>query len=83
MELPEWNNNLGNRSLALLQYAQAWSVIYYVMNDNSSGNRDILMKYLSGIQAGKRGEDALRYAFGDGFDGFRQGWLLYIKDLTN
>jgi len=83
LEQEEWNSNLENRPLALLQYAQAWSVVYYVMFKESAGNGDILMNYLGGIKKGKRGEDALRYAFGEEFDAFRKGWLEYIQKLAD
>lgn len=83
MGTDEWNYNLGNRSLSLLQYAQSWSVVHFLLYGSNGNNKSYLDKYLRAISQGKTCDEAFEHAFGRKFDTLNQDWILYVKELIN
>ena len=83
MGTDKWNNNLGNRSLSLLQYAQSWSVVHFLLYGSNGNNKSYLDKYFRAISQGKTCDEAFEHAFGRKFDMLNQDWILYVKELIN
>jgi len=82
MNRVKWNSQLSSRVLANNQYAQSWSVVYFLLHGDDSKNRDYLDRYITAIKEKKAGKSGFEYTFGSDIEEFVQSWLSYVKDLT-
>jgi hypothetical protein len=82
MKTDEWNHNLNDRSLALIQYAQSWSVVHFLICGNNGNRKDDLKEYLKRIKGGKRGDDALEGSFGKRLGTFEKDWMLHLEKVV-
>jgi len=63
----QWAQTLQrNPERASLMYAQAWSVVYFLINGQDGVHKPKLIEYLQRLSEGERPDDALLMAFGEG-----------------
>jgi len=82
MNRVKWNRQLSNKILANNQYAQSWSVVYFLLHGDDGRNRNYFDRYLKALMKKKLGQEGIEYTFGNEMDGFAQNWLSYVKNLT-
>ena len=82
MNRADWNHRLSNQVLANIQYAHAWSVVYFLLHGDDSKNRYFFNRYLKAMKKKKLSQQGIEYTFGNEMDEFAQKWLSYVKDLT-
>lgn len=82
MNRAKWNHQLSNKILANNQYAQSWSVVYFLLHGDDSRNRKYFNRYLKAMKKEKLGQQGIEYTFGNEINEFAQNWLSYVKDLT-
>jgi len=76
----QWHANMGHKINGHLQYAEAWSMVHFLVYGNKK-YQAALIKYLKRIQKGYDRKDALEYAFGKDFGSFEKRWLEYLETL--
>ena len=82
MNRVKWNSQLSNNVLANNQYAQSWSVVYFLLHGDEWRNRNYFDLYLKAMKKKMVGQRGIEYTFGNEIDEFAQDWLSYVKDLT-
>ncbi|MBI1337596.1 MAG: DUF1570 domain-containing protein [Phycisphaera sp.] len=65
-----------------LNYAQAWSVVYFLVHGQNKKYQPYFEKYLHFVGEGQSSEEAFKKAFGSNdTDPFRKRWVEYIESL--
>ena len=77
MNQAKWNQRLSNEILANIQYAQAWSVVYFLLHGDDGRNRKYFNRYFKAMTKNKLGQQLIEYTFGNEMDKFAQNWLTY------
>jgi hypothetical protein len=82
MNRVKWNHQLSDKILANNQYAQSWSVVYFLLHGDDWRNRNYFNRYLKAMKKKMAGQRGIEYTFGNDIAEFAQDWLSYVKDLT-
>ncbi|MDP6381160.1 MAG: DUF1570 domain-containing protein, partial [Phycisphaerae bacterium] len=64
-----------------LQYAEAWSMVHFLVYGDKGRYRRRLESYIRKVADGKTGERAFREVFAGDVKGFEKRWLAYIDGL--
>ena len=83
MKKMNWNQRLSNEILANNQYAQSWSVVYFLLHGEDAKNSEYFNRYFKAMKKKKLAQEGIEYTFGNRMEEFVQNWLSYVKDLTN
>jgi len=83
MKRARWNDSLFHRASGRIQYAQSWSVVYFLLHGDPWERRDYLDRYFKAIIEKKTGSDALKQVFGRDSAAFEKNWLAYVRHLVS
>ncbi len=82
MEAEGWLRNIQHdESRASLQYAEAWSVVHFLIHSAGGRSRAKLLVYLRKISDGTSHANAFRESFGSDLKGFERAWADYMMRL--
>jgi len=78
----EWSMNIQiGTQTGTLQYAQAWSMVHFLVYGDKGRYRRHLELYISKIAGGQTHRQAFEKVFGGDVAGFEKRWLAYIDSL--
>jgi hypothetical protein len=81
MPTEEWGNRVVGGDAAM-QYDQAWSVVYFLINASRGKYARPFESYLRYVSKGFMSDDAFERAFGaNSYDSFEKAWKKYILEL--
>jgi len=77
----QWNNVLNSDAEAgTYMYAQAWSMVYFLIHGDNGRYQDAFKQYLHMLADGKANNQAVEKAFDtSSFEAMRRRWLLFMK----
>jgi len=80
MSYEDWARNLvGSRTAAQKQYAQAWSVVYFLVKAKGGKYEPKLVSYLKALDRGTSFGRAAEEAFGSDLSSLEKAWKAYVR----